>query len=54
VIQKGRREGKAVPLVVLTHRAREKDVIRAVQEINRLSIVAGRTVIIRVEGKEPG
>jgi homoserine dehydrogenase len=53
VIQKGRREGKAVPLVVLTHRAREKDVVRAVRAINRLSIVAGRTIIIRVEGKEP-
>jgi homoserine dehydrogenase len=54
VIQKGRREGKAVPLVVLTHKAREKDVVRAIREINRLSIVAGRTVIIRVEGKEAG
>ncbi len=53
VIQKGRRQGKAVPLVVLTHSAREKDVTGAVREINRLSIVAGRTVIIRVEGKEP-
>ncbi len=52
VIQKGRREGKAVPLVVLTHTAREKDVVRAIREINRLSIVAGKTVIIRVEGKE--
>jgi homoserine dehydrogenase len=52
VIQKGRREGKAVPLVVLTHRAREKDVVSAIREINRLSVVAGKTVIIRVEGQE--
>jgi homoserine dehydrogenase len=52
VIQKDRHEGKAVPLVVLTHRAREKDVMRAVKEINRLQIVAGRAVYIRVEGKE--
>ena len=52
VIQKDRHEGKAVPLVVLTHRAREKDVMRAVTEINRLQTVAGRTVYIRVEGKE--
>ncbi len=52
VIQKGRHEGKAVPLVVLTHRAREKDVLRAVKEIDRLSIVAGKTVFIRVEGGE--
>jgi homoserine dehydrogenase len=53
VIQKGRHEGKAVPLVVLTHKALEKDVIRAVREINRLAIVAGKAVIIRVEGTEP-
>jgi homoserine dehydrogenase len=52
VIQKDRRAGKAVPLVVLTHRAREKDVRSAVKEINRLPIVADKTVIIRVEGKE--
>ncbi len=52
VIQKGRHERRAVPLVVLTHKAREKDVVRAVREINRLPIVAGKTVFIRVEGKE--
>ncbi len=53
VIQKGRHEGKAVPLVVLTHRAVERDVARAIREINRLAIVAGKAVIIRVEGTEP-
>ena len=52
VIQKDRREGKAVPLVVLTHSAREKDVLTAVKEINRLPVVAGKTVFIRVEGRE--
>jgi homoserine dehydrogenase len=52
VIQKGRRAGKAVPLVVLTHMAREKDVSSAIKEINRLSVVAGKTAIIRVEGQE--
>ncbi|HYQ48511.1 MAG TPA: ACT domain-containing protein, partial [Thermodesulfovibrionales bacterium] len=54
VIQKDRHEGKAVPLVVLTHRAREKDVMSAVKEINRLKIVAGKAIYIRVEGKESG
>lgn len=52
VIQKGRKAGKEVPLVVLTHLAREKDVSSAMKEINRLSVVAGRTALIRVEGKE--
>ena len=52
VIQKERKEGKAVPLVVLTHRAIERDVRAAIREIDRLPIVAGKTVIIRVEGRE--
>lgn len=52
VIQKGRHAGKAVPLVILTHMAREKNVQRAVKEINGLSAVASKTVFIRVEGKE--
>ncbi len=52
VIQKDRRQGKAVPLVVLTHRAREKDVVRALTRIRSLAVVSGRPVSIRVEGRE--
>jgi homoserine dehydrogenase len=54
VIQKGRMVGEAVPLVVLTHEAKEKDVRRALEEIDRLPVVMGKTVFIRVEGKEEG
>lgn len=52
VIQKDSHRGKAVPLVVLTHLAREKDVASALREINRLPVVAGKTVCIRVEGSD--
>lgn len=52
VIQKGRRAGAAVPLVVLTHKARERDVQKALQEIDRLDVVADKTAFIRVEGAE--
>lgn len=52
VIQKGRRIGGSVPLVVLTHTAREEDVLKAVKEIDDLSIVSDKTLFIRVEGKE--
>lgn len=52
VIQKGRRFGEAVPLVILTHDAKEKNVRQALQEIDRLPVVMGKTVVIRVEGKE--
>ncbi|NWF75938.1 MAG: homoserine dehydrogenase [Nitrospirae bacterium] len=54
VIQKGRRVGKAVPLVVLTHEAKEKNVRKALKEIDRLPVVMGKTVLIRVEDKETG
>ncbi len=52
VIQKGRKKEKAVPLVMMTHKAREKDVVNALKEINRLSVVSGRTMYLRVEGRE--
>ncbi|OGW41288.1 MAG: homoserine dehydrogenase [Nitrospirae bacterium RBG_13_39_12] len=51
VIQKGRRIGEAVPLVVLTHEAREKDVRQAIKEIDRLNVVMDKTVFMRVEGR---
>ncbi len=52
VIQKERREGEAVPLVVLSHKAREKDVMDAVETIDSLPVVPEKTMIIRVEGME--
>ncbi len=52
VIQKGREKEKAVPLVMMTHIAREKDVVNALREINKLSVVSGKTMYIRVESGE--
>jgi len=52
VIQKGRRVGEAVPLVLLTHTARERDVRKAIEEIDRLDVVSEETMMIRVEGNE--
>lgn len=52
VIQKGRRLGGSVPLVVLTHTAKERDVLSAVKEIDNLPVVSDKTLFIRVEGKE--
>ena len=50
MIQKGRETKKAVPLVMMTHEAREKDIVGALKQIDRLSVVSGRTMYIRVEG----
>jgi homoserine dehydrogenase len=52
VLQKGRKLGKAVPVVMLTHIAREKDIRRALKKIDRLSIVDGKTKYIRIEGED--
>jgi homoserine dehydrogenase len=52
VIQKERKKEKAVPLVMMTHKARERDVTLALKKINKLSIVSGKTLFIRVEAKD--
>ncbi|MEK8035852.1 MAG: homoserine dehydrogenase [candidate division NC10 bacterium] len=49
VLQKGRAEGEAVPVVMLTHDARERDMRAALAAIDRLPVVASRTTMIRVE-----
>jgi homoserine dehydrogenase len=53
MIQRGRKEGGAVPLVLLTHTARERDVQKALVEIRALSCVTEEPALIRVEGDEP-
>jgi len=49
VYQKGRKSNGAVPVVMLTHRAREADVRRALGEIERLDVVDQKPVLIRIE-----
>ncbi len=49
VIQKGRGGAAAVPLVMMSHDAVERDVRKALAEIDTMDCVAGRTVVIRVE-----
>ncbi len=49
VIQKGREVGGSVPIVMMTHEARESAVQKAIHEIDRLQVITDRTVIIRVK-----
>ena len=49
VIQKGRKQGGAVPLVMTTYKAKERDVRKALQDIDQLDIVMGKTMLIRIE-----
>jgi len=51
VIQKGRRIKGSVPVVMMTHEAKEKNVRQALREINRLGVILGKTMFIRVENE---
>ncbi|MDZ7581473.1 MAG: ACT domain-containing protein [Deltaproteobacteria bacterium] len=50
--QKGRKTNGAVPLVMLTHAAKEAAVIKALNEIASLDVVSARPVLIRIEDKD--
>jgi homoserine dehydrogenase len=49
VIQKERRAETTVPIVIRTHRAREKDLAKALAAIDALTTVRGKPVAIRIE-----
>ncbi|MEN2997727.1 MAG: homoserine dehydrogenase [Brevinematia bacterium] len=48
VIQKEVSPHEFVPLVMVTHHAREKDLVKALSEINNLKVVKGQGVMIRI------
>jgi len=49
VVQKGRRVKGTVPVIMMTHEAREGDVREALKEIDSLPVVKKKTLLIRVE-----
>jgi homoserine dehydrogenase len=49
VLQKRREVNGSVPVVMLTHEAREKDVRKSLKLIDKLDIVTEKTVLFRVE-----
>ena len=49
VIQKGRRQDGAVPIVMTTYKAQERVVQKALADIDRLDVAMGKTMLIRVE-----
>lgn len=52
VIQKERMEEKVVPIVMMTHEAKESSLCKAMAEIDKLKAIKGKSVIIRIESKE--
>jgi homoserine dehydrogenase len=51
VIQKGRQVNGAVPIVMMTHEAKEKNVHQALKEIDHLGVILGKTMFLRVENQ---
>ena len=49
VIQKARGEGGAVPIVMTTYMAQEKNVRQALKKIDKLDMVLDKTILIRIE-----
>ena len=49
VVQKERKEAHIVPIVMLTHEAREKDMQQALRKIDKLSAIKRKSVLIRLE-----
>lgn len=52
VHQKGRKTKGSVPVVMLTHLAKEADIQRALAEIDGIDVVNEKTVIIRIAEEE--
>jgi homoserine dehydrogenase len=49
VIQKGRQEAGPVHIIMLTHEAKERDVQRALEVIDRLEVVLDKSLFVRIE-----
>jgi homoserine dehydrogenase len=52
VQQKGRKTDGSVPVVMVSHLAKEADVQEAIAEINDLDVVGEKTVLIRIEDEQ--
>jgi homoserine dehydrogenase len=52
VLQQGRKEGQTVPVVIMTHMAKERDIQNALREINPMPYISEPTTLIRVEGRD--
>ncbi len=49
VVQKGRHQANTVPVVFLTHKAREAHIQEACRRINELDAIGGPAVLVRIE-----
>jgi homoserine dehydrogenase len=51
VIQKDRKTGGAVPVVIVTHQAKERELLAALNDIDRMDVILEKTKYLRIEEK---
>jgi len=49
VAQEERREGEAVPVIILTHVAKEGNMREAIKKIDKMEYITAKTVVLRIE-----
>ncbi|MBN1793726.1 MAG: homoserine dehydrogenase [Candidatus Omnitrophica bacterium] len=49
VLQQERNKAKSVPVIMITHEATEKNIKRALKQIEKLNVIKGQSVAIRME-----
>lgn len=52
VLQRGRKDGQTVPVVMTTHLAVERNMQAALKDIAALPFVSGQTTLVRIEGED--
>jgi homoserine dehydrogenase len=52
VLQRGRKDGQTVPVVMTTHTAVERNVRAALRDIDALPSVSAKTTMVRIEGED--
>jgi homoserine dehydrogenase len=52
VLQRGRKDGQTVPVVMTTHMAVERNIRASLREIDALPAVSASTTVIRIEGED--
>jgi len=52
VLQRGRKDGQTVPVVMTTHMAVERKMQAALREIAAFPFVSGQTTLVRIEGED--
>ncbi|MBT0665844.1 homoserine dehydrogenase [Geobacter pelophilus] len=49
MIQQGRSAGETVPIVIMTHEAKESEIRAALAEIDAFDVINGKSILIRIE-----